>query len=272
MSKRNYGLTEDKIMEYLKKGYGEGCGSDYKPWLEVQDFPSKGRVSRCFSWKTKRTHHFMSDLETRYFYFLLWSNKVVDIREQFPLLERDKTIKIAETKGIKYPADPKSKVPIVLTTDFLITENNKGKLTNVARTIKPSKDLDNPRVIEKFEIERSYWEEEGIDWGIVTENEISKVMSLNIEWAYSAYSLEGNGELTTDNLLEYAELLKVKLSKNNQPLYTLLDKLDDEINLEKGTFLYLFKHLIATKHIELVNINEKINLRKSVNELIQQVN
>ena len=61
-----------------------------------------------------------------------------------------------------------------MTTDFLITITNSGGTTHVARTIKPSKELENERTIEKFEIERSYWEERGIDWGIITEKEIAK--------------------------------------------------------------------------------------------------
>ena len=45
----------------------------------------------------------------------------------------------------------------------------------MARTVKPSKDLNKPRVIELFEIEREYWNNRGVDWAIVTEKEISEV-------------------------------------------------------------------------------------------------
>ena len=51
---------------------------------------------------------------------LEWNNIVVDIREQFPLTRED-TWHIADEKGIKHPTDPKSQIPIVMTTDFLIT-------------------------------------------------------------------------------------------------------------------------------------------------------
>lgn len=272
MAKRNYGgATEEKIKEYIKQGYGQGRGKDYKPWIEIHDFPSKGRVTRSFAWKTGRTHHLMSDLETRYFYMLQWADIVVDIREQYPILERELAIRIAENKGIRYPVDPQNNVPIVLTTDFMITVNINGKLIDIARTVKPSSDLEKIRVIDKFEIERAYWEQKGIDWGIVTEKELSKIMALNIEWAYSAYSLEDTNEQDIETLIQLSLILKNRLKSSNEKIQNILNKLDIEMNVHEGTFLYLFKYLIATKQIKLNNIKEKINISKTVDWLIKAI-
>ena len=47
----------------------------------------------------------------------------------------------------------------------------------VARTVKMKDELLKERVLEKFEIEREYWQRRDIDWGIVTEEEIHKVMA-----------------------------------------------------------------------------------------------
>jgi hypothetical protein len=63
-------------------------------------------------------HHFLSDHERRLFYLFEWSDIVVDIREQFPLLDLDKLMSIASDMGFKYPTDPVSGTPYVLTTDF----------------------------------------------------------------------------------------------------------------------------------------------------------
>lgn len=52
---------------------------------------------------------------------------------------------------------------------------NKGQgIHEVARTIKMKDELLKENVLEKFEIEREYWKRKGIDWGIVTEEEINK--------------------------------------------------------------------------------------------------
>ena len=87
MSKRMLAWTQAKFEQYLKSGRGQGTGSNYKPWLTAQDFPTKGRLTRAPGWKSGRLHHMFSDHETRYFFLLEWSDFVVDIREQFPLID-----------------------------------------------------------------------------------------------------------------------------------------------------------------------------------------
>ncbi len=46
---------------------------------------------------------------------------MIDIREQFPLIPLDKTLYIAQKLGIKHSTDPKNKLPIIMTTDMLLT-------------------------------------------------------------------------------------------------------------------------------------------------------
>ncbi|MFT8347315.1 TnsA endonuclease C-terminal domain-containing protein [Clostridium saccharoperbutylacetonicum] len=270
MARRNYNMDQKKIDRYIKEGRGQGKKENYKPWITVQDFASDGRISRCFSWKTGRMHEFMSDNELRYFYLMLWSDSVIDIREQYPILDRDAVMKISEEKAIRYPVDVKSKTPLILTTDFMLTVLENGKEVNVARTIKPWKDLDKKRVIEKLEIEKEYYKVEGIDWGIVTEKEIPKIFALNVEWVYSAHKLEATNEVGVSILNNYAELLKDNIYKNKDEIIEkLLTQMDNEYNLEAGTFLYLFKHLISTKQIKVIDMNKKINVASVVKNIIE---
>lgn len=121
-------------------------------------------------------------MERNYFYLTEFSDVVLDIREQFPLLPQEETIVIAEELGIKHPTDPKTGDPIVMTTDFLLTVDKGQGVFEVAHTIKMKDKLLEERVLEKFEIEREYWERKGTSWGIVTEEEIDKTMARNISW------------------------------------------------------------------------------------------
>jgi hypothetical protein len=76
---------------------------------------------------------------------------------------------IADELGLEHPKNPKTKELEAGTTDFLITIKDFHGGTNLlARTLKFKDALFNKRVIEKFEIERIYYERQGIDWGIVT--------------------------------------------------------------------------------------------------------
>lgn len=254
MSKRKTALTEKKIAEMEKEGRGQGTRAEYKPWINIQDFPSEGLSSRGTGWKTNRIHQFLSKLESDYFYVLEWNNLVVDVREQFPL-NREETILIANEKGIKHPTDTKSQVPIVMTTDFLITfENSEGRKL-VARTIKPSKKLEDNRTIEKFEIERAYWESRGIDWGIITEKEIPKIMVENVEWLHNSfYKIE---EMPDSTLQTFIQQLKLILKNNNTTIIELVTEFDKTFQLENGMGLKVLKYMIARKEIP-VKITRKI--------------
>ncbi|ATP42151.1 heteromeric transposase endonuclease subunit TnsA [Solibacillus sp. R5-41] len=255
MAKRRTELTEKKIAEMEKEGRGQGTGENYKPWITIQDFPSSGLVTRSKGWKTKRIHHFLSKLERDYFYVLEWNRNVVDIREQYPLTRED-TLFIAENKGFKHPTDPKSQNPIVMTTDFLITLSNSNGFTHVARTIKPSKELENERTIEKFEIERSYWADRGVDWGIITEKEMPKNMIENVEWLHSSYfEME---DLPSSTLQTYIQQMKTFIQKYNTSIIEIVTEFDNKFQLDNGMGLEILKHLIARRELQ-VDINQKIH-------------
>ena len=259
MSKYVLTWNRNRLERYLKEGRGQGTRKDYVPWISIHDFPSKGTSTRVLGWKTKRIHHFVSSNETRYFYLLEWSDIVTDIREQFPLIDTDLAICSAKQAGIRYPIDNQSREPYVMTTDFIITILVNGKEINVARTIKPSADLNKKRVIEKFEIERRYWKSKNIDWGIVTENEINNVMAKNIEWVHSAYELEDINNLDKHDLIKLARKLKYKLYGNKSSIVPILSGFDSEMGMENGSSLYIFKHLLAIKEVVL-DMRSKIDL------------
>jgi hypothetical protein len=168
--------------KYVREGRGYGSGSDYTPWIRIQDFASRGIVSRVKGRTTGRVHHLMSNNELAYFYILDWSDKVADIREQYPLSDLECAVKVAAQAGIKYPTDRVSGYTYMMTCDFMLTTTNGYN----ARTVKMSSELSNPRTLEKLEIERRYWLEQGVDWKIVTEREIPFQKAKNIEWLYTA--------------------------------------------------------------------------------------
>ncbi|MPM07295.1 hypothetical protein SDC9_53601 [bioreactor metagenome] len=99
-------------------------------------------------------------MERNYFYLLEYSDCVVDIREQYSLLSIEDSIIIANELGIQHPKNPATTEEIVMTTDFFITIKTKEgtKAVTVARTNKSKDDLLDKRIIEKFKIERLYWE------------------------------------------------------------------------------------------------------------------
>lgn len=275
MAKRKRVTTQKTIKNLIKEGRGEGIGEYYKPWIKIQDVSSLGRATRLKGIKTKRQHEFLSDLERNYFYILEYSDIVIDIREQFPLLPLEETVLIAKELGIKHSTDPISNESIVMTTDFLVTINIDGKDIDIARTIKYKDDLNDKRVLEKFEVERRYWEKQGIDWGIVTEEEIVKDLAQNISFIHTYYNIEDLDSLSNmekhdieDLVMEYIK----RLIDGNMSVRQISNKFDDDLFLQKGTGVSLFKYLLMRKIIQIdlstpMDINKKIKVNLVSEEL-----
>lgn len=237
-------LTQEGILRHVGKGHGHGSGPDYKPWLEVRHVPSLGKSSREMGWKTGRIHTLLSQLELRYFYHLEWADDIVDIREQFPLFPQADTAQLCEQLGIKPPRQPGAGVDMVITTDFLVRTND-GK--DHARAVKYAKDLEDGRTVEKLEIERLYWHGRGVDWKIVTENEISDAFAKNVEWLHpkrdiKSLELAGEGEI-----LCVRETIEEPLLGGIHSLTSATKNCDDLLGYRAGTSLSIARHLLANK-------------------------
>lgn len=246
MSKRNRSLTNKKIENWIDEGRGTGEGIDYKPWLTIRDVPSKGMVTRSKGWKTSRIHHFLSNIELHYFFTLEWSENVMDIKEQYPLLPLERTLEIADSLGIEHPKDPKTKEPIVMTTDFLISlKTPKGKQI-VTRTIKPASEL-KERVLQKLAIEQQFYREQKIDWGIVTEKDRSLNFTRNMDWIHDAKYLENLPGLNDHIINTVSTTLYRSINETNNSLSIVALECDERFGFSHGTCLFIVKYMIANK-------------------------
>ena len=244
MAKRSRNSSETTIENRLKHGRGMGQGANYNPWLHIQDVPSQGLASRIKGWKTRRVHHLLSELETSYFYVLDWSLPVLDIREQFPLLPLEETLAIAEQCGVAYPADPRTKEPVVMTTDFVVTVRQSVGSIEQARTVKYAQDLQSKRNLEKLEIERCYWQRRNIDWGIVTEREVSKTLAENIKWLHPYLDLN---DLPQSDITRITMVMTPLVLQAKDSLANIATICDDQLGLTPGLSLLVVRHLLANR-------------------------
>jgi len=229
----------------IKEGRGQGMLAEYKPWITVHDLASRGVVSRVLGMKTGRVHHLLSRNETAYFFILDASDKVVDIREQFPLLGVDETVRIAREAGIRHPRDPKSLYPYVLTSDFVIT-TVRGICV---RSVKEKEALSDPRVREKLEIERRYWAERNTDWKIVTEDAIDFQKARNLEWLRRRDYLK---QILPDGLDE-EEVLSFFFeiyAGSSLPVCDVASLTEEEFSLETGAGILAYQRLVADGRID----------------------
>lgn len=224
----------------INEGRGQGTLAEYKPWITIHDLASRGVVSRVLGQKTGRIHHLLSRNEMAYFFILDSSDKVIDIREQFPLLGVDETVRIADGAGIRHPRDPKSLYPYVLTSDFVITTRD----GLCVRSVKESDALADPRTREKLEIERRYWAGRGIDWKIVTEDRIDFQKARNLEWLRKGTYLK---QMLPDSLDEnqvLSHFLGLYVS-SSLPVCDIAALTEKEFSMESGTGILAYLQLIA---------------------------
>ena len=231
--------TEKQQDNWIKEGRGQGYLKNYKPWVTVRDFGSKGRSHRVYGHTTKRTHHLLSDLELATFLLLDWNPSVIDIREQFPL-PLQATTQIAEQAQITHPRVRNALQ--IMSSDFYIDHKN-SKQPNFVLQTKYVADLEDIRTIEKLELERRYWESTKIPWYILTEKDIPATVLHNIKWLYPAMreSTIPVYEKLDDYMQKFAQyphLTLIELSK----------KVDQAYDLELGSSLSEIRELLAQRY------------------------
>ncbi|KHL96793.1 hypothetical protein QW71_05195 [Paenibacillus sp. IHB B 3415] len=257
MAKRRRRTTAATIARRIKEGRGQGHFKEYKPWLTIHDVPSLGVVTRVLGWKSRRLHHYFSEhFELAHHYQMEWALDVIDIREQYPLLSLEKTLFIAEKLSIRHPIDPKTKYPIVMTTDMLLTIKSGEDVRFVAHSIKPSGKL-NRRVLEKLQIEKCYFEDLGIEWRLITEKQINYDLVKNVEWLYSSKNLEDTTYLNNELVHELEPILFECISNQDKPLAKITLEIDKRKDLPMGTCMNIVRYLIANR-LWGVNMKQRI--------------
>lgn len=175
--------TEEKIALLKNKGCGKGEKESYRAWLLPHAVSKKEYFSSIpGSWFFQRSYHLPSHLERLYFYILNWDQDILDIRESFPL-ERESTIRLCKELKMKHPSDLSTKIPLILTTSFLITRRNGDREETSAISVY-RKDKKTKTQNEYISLVEAYWKEKGIKHFSVTEHDINPVLLYNMEWFY----------------------------------------------------------------------------------------
>lgn len=193
-----------------------------------------------------------SSLEFDVFCILDWSSTVLDIREQFPLLPIDNTLALAAQMRITHPnaqfTRTSSRKYIVMTTDLLIDIQTDTGVRQIARDVKPSGQLDNPRVLQKLELARRYWAARNVDWGIITERDYNQVMARNLkEKLRSHHSLHGKIDLPENELDELGYNFTEIVRTGDMSLSKAARTFEQQNSLDAGFGVTFAWHLIATK-------------------------
>ena len=173
------GISE-KGKRRQKRGLGEG--TDYKPYIKAREFNSIGTCSNYIDWKNQRQYEFLSQTELNVFITYRWDDSVVEIREQYPLDIRlvEKIVQKKNAEMCLYNEEV-IKSPVrngkPMTTDLLVFYKDGHKK---AISVKYDRNNLTDRDVEKLWIEKTYWEKQNVEWELVDNSMINKILVYNI--------------------------------------------------------------------------------------------
>lgn len=204
----------------LREGRGKGRGADYKPWIRFGETGSTGTGCIQPDWITGRGVQCLSQGELHAFALLRWEDNTEDVLEQYPLIDLAATTEIARRLGYRPSNNGRSR----MTTDFIVIRSG---LRVDAYSIKNSRSAveDRPgdseqerktkeRTRELQEIERVYWEAQGIPWHQWFADELDIVKARNILDVVSRY--RGESQMDDFAVVRYMlahKIVEVDMSK-----------------------------------------------------------
>jgi hypothetical protein len=234
------GVTEADIARRIAKGFGQGVGIDYVPWIQKHDFSSEGVAKELNGILIPRPYHLLSKLEYKVYLPIERMKDVVDIREQFPLLDRELVVHIANKMGCRCPYFYPTRTVYVMTTDLLVTYNTPSGLRLQAIAIKPNSQLEDRRILELLEIERRYWKEYKVEWRLATEAETDRNLWINLRWLRQQANLDKT--LMQPGLKEIFLLALSRVDWSGRPLKAILNQVARIIDIPQESCVSLFKY------------------------------
>jgi hypothetical protein len=245
MGKTRRGITDslrDKWVEQFKKNEQAG---NYEAFLRTQDVSSHGFRSRvpCV-YEYKRVYHTMSFNETLALTELLHDQEVVDIKEQYPAADIEKSRAFAKELGIQHPRYFGTAVDSIITWDFLNTLVN-GKKRVIS--VKPKSLLEDERTKEKIKLEEALAQSEGHEFVLTTDEDVRTEKVRNIIRCM-------RGAVLVEDLESlYPEWLRIfleKITQNaHQELNVTITELAEIFNISYVQSFTLMQHGFWVKHV-----------------------
>lgn len=236
----------------------------YLSAYKINDFSSLGRVARMYSKKTQRIHHLLSDLQFRTFLLLEWEEKVINIIENYRLVDVELVIdgEILEL----YKKMKKINELNILTCSFMITViNDKGKQVNIALLVKHERNINRNLTSMRMQILDSYFRAKEIPFQVIKENQICKMSCNNILWIKEGEKINNEQKVFCDeDLIFFYEYLNG--ANLSLPISTILTEYERKTQICKGYGIILLRISVAQRLI-IMDFKKSFNINKSFNSI-----
>jgi hypothetical protein len=155
-----------------------------------------------------------------------------------------------------------------MTTDFLVTLSNNQDEEYRALCFKPTSAFQTSsrgRLLERLEIERTFWARRGIPWQLITERQFSNVVTKNLVLLRDYFKTD-SVPLNQEAIEVVINLLTPQVRNAVKPLREITMSIDKQLGLNPGASLTVAYHLLATR-VWKCNLNSEINPGKPLRVL-----
>lgn len=245
MGKKRIGITDSLRGKWVVKFEKTIAAGSYGPFLRTQDVSSHGIRARVpCPYGSGRVYHTLSFNETLTLTDLLRDPSIVDIKEQFPITDIDKSRAFAKALDIRHPRYRWSAVDAIITWDFLCTLIDG---TIIVISVKPKSLLTDKRTKEKLKLEQVLAESLGYKYIITTDEDIRTEKTRNL------LRVKRGAKLTSELENIYQQWFKafIKAIKKHQheKLSVSISFLAKQLNIPYNQSFTLMQHAFWKQHI-----------------------
>jgi hypothetical protein len=227
----------------LRRGRGLRTGGFYLPWLKARDVPSRGDSHVLKGIRSGRLHQMVSNYEAVYFLLMERRRSVIDIREQWPILDIATTLRMCARLGINHPH--RRAYPEPETVDFLVDEIEEERVHRLrAVAIKTPEDAKNPQKLLRLPVQQTWCDERGIPWYLADMSAIAEAdIKLVLETLVylRLWFRRGTPEPSMTAAERYAHVF-LNGYEENTPLEELIDRTAKALRLEEAAAIRLFRY------------------------------
>jgi len=254
--------VSQKSIAKLNKWKLDINSGSYRSYLTIRDVNKVGRRHWMFCPHQKRMVHLLSDGEQRAYTSLLWLSGRRDVREQYAL-DIDDTMNIADEIGFIHPRNYKNGEAHVMTTDFVVRYRCAvlADVTAVAYTFKYWSQIYtvdafgvrhriNARTWQKFDIERRYWAERGVEYRIITEQDCTKESYWNLKFCEKSAYLNVEPDLFAAFVVTFYETWQLRC---NLTFNEICELTASRCNSSYEVAVSYFKYAVLYSHLKLAS-------------------
>jgi hypothetical protein len=229
-------LYKPYLRNRIKRGLGIGQGLQYQSFLSVRDVPSKGHTHTIQGSKIPRRFLLLSDFEATHFLLRERDPNVIDIRENFPILDIDWTMEACARLGIRHHY--KNGYPFPCTLDFVISMV--GEIPERVETVKVPNDAANEEVRKRLSVEANWCRSRPkvpyvlVDTSAYVSKQLLSTLLFMRAWTLQRYESDGRREAAFERAYSSAH-------ERNAPLTELMQNVAKTMRIQEHLALDMFR-------------------------------